>query len=297
MAAALERLLKDFPKSDVAPSAHFLLGEHLYELKRYPEAAVHYAACAEAVGRANLHADDFAKALYTLAWSHYQAEKFVEAAAAFDQLIEKAPDSPFTAEAQYLVGLIRQREDKHAEALARFAKALDAKPAPKYEERSLVQAGQSQQALAKWGDALKSYQRALEKFPDSELKLDATYGLGLASQHLGAYADAEDAFRKVVAATKTELAARAQYGLGECAFLQGNTKEALKQLLAVEITYAYEKWRAASLLKVMECHAKLGNPERVRYYYKELSEKFPKADSLSDARKLVDALDAPKPKE
>jgi len=246
------------------------------------EAAAHYGQSASAA-----KGEELAKALYKLAWSHYHADKLNEAAAAFDQLIDRCPDSEFTAEAHYLAGLILQKQDKHRDAIARFRKALAAKPSAEYRERSLVQIGQSQQALGKWADALKTYQTAIEEFPQGKLHLDATYGVGLASQHLGAYKDAEEAFAKVIAATKTELAARAQYGLGEIEFLQGNYKEAIAKLLAVEITYAYDTWRAASMLKVMECHLKLGNAERARYYRDELARKFPKSDCVPKADKLL----------
>ena len=68
---------------------------------------------------------------------------------------------------------------------------------------------------------------------------------------------------------------------------QGNYKEAIAKLLAVEITYAYDTWRAASMLKVMECHLKLGNAERARYYRDELARKFPKSDCVPKADKLL----------
>ena len=295
VAAPLERLLADFPTSDLVPATHFLLGEHHYDAKDYARSAKHYQACAAAT-KAD---DERAKALYKLAWSHYNAEKLPDAAKAFDALLARFPDTGFAAEAHYLSGVILQKGDAHAQAVTRFEQALAAGPPAKYRERALYQTGQSQQALGKWALALKAYQATLDDFPAGDLRLDATYGLGLASQHLGAYADAEDAFRKVIAETKTELAARAQYGLGECSFLQDKYKEALPRLLAVEIRYAYKKWRAAALLKTMECHAKLGNPARVRFYHADLTKKFPDSEFLPAAQKLVDALpkDKPAPKD
>jgi TolA-binding protein len=298
MVATLTRLLEEFPNSPVAPNAHFLFGEHLYDAKQYADAAKHYDACAKA-----LKGEELAKALYKLAWCHYHSfdlaqdrpEKLDEAAATFSDLLRRVPESTFLAEAHYLIGLILQRQNKHQDAIAAFQKALASEPSPKHEEGALYQTGQSQQALGKWADALKSHKGTLEKFPDGEMKLDATCGVGLASQHLGAYADAQDAYKKVIAATKTELAARAQYGLGECDFLQEKYKDALARFLAIEITYAYDKWSAAALLKVAECHAKLGNADRARFYADDLAKKFPNSELLPQARKLVESLRAKKP--
>jgi TolA-binding protein len=292
MVAALTRLVGEFPESKFATSTRLLLGSHHFDAKRYAEAAKHYQAAADRAA-----GDDLPKALYNLGWSLDKAEKPDEAAAAFDRLAGRAPDGPFAAEAHCLIGLIRQRQSKHDEAAARFQRALAAKPSPRIDEVALFGFGESLRTLGKPREALGTYQALIARYPEGRLRLDAQCGCGLASQQLGAYADAQEAFRKVIAATKTEAAARAQYGLGECEFLQGHYKEALAQYLAVDIRYAYEKWRAAALLRAMECHAKLGNRERVRFYHAQLAEQFPKSELLPQANKLLDTLEPPKPRE
>jgi hypothetical protein len=45
----------------------------------------------------------------------------------------------------------------------------------------------------------------------------------------------------------------------------------------------------------MECHVKLGNADRVRYYHKELTRKFPKSEHLPAANKLLKGLEKKKP--
>ena len=73
---------------------------------------------------------------------------------------------------------------------------------------------------------------------------------------------------------KGVTAARAQFQIGECLFAQRKLDEAVRELLKVDILYAYPEWSAAALYEAGRCFEQMGKPVEARAQYKTVSAKY-----------------------
>ena len=78
-------------------------------------------------------------------------------------------------------------------------------------------------------------------------------------------------YRKIVAAKrKDELSARAQFQIGECLFAEKQYAEAVRELLKVDILYAYPEWSAAALYEAGRCFTALADPVGARNHFEQV---------------------------
>jgi TolA-binding protein len=85
-------------------------------------------------------------------------------------------------------------------------------------------------------------------------------------------------------------AARAQFQIGECLFAQGKHDEAVRELLKVDILYAYPEWSAAALYEAGRCFEAMNQTEKARAQYEQVREKHGQTRWASLAAKRLTAL-------
>ena len=71
-----------------------------------------------------------------------------------------------------------------------------------------------------------------------------------------------------------QLPARAQFQIGECLFAKQQYEDAVRELLKVDILYAYPEWSAASLFEAGRCFQKLGKPVEARNHFNQVAEQY-----------------------
>ena len=71
--------------------------------------------------------------------------------------------------------------------------------------------------------------------------------------------------------------ARAQFQIGECLFAGKKHDEAARELLKVDILYAYPEWSAAALYEAGRCFEALGQTVEARQQFTAVVERFEKS--------------------
>ena len=104
------------------------------------------------------------------------------------------------------------------------------------------------------------------------------------------YDDARKWYVRVIESHNGPTAAKAQFHIGECHFAEGKFKEAARELLKVDIVYAYAQWSAKALYEAGRSFEKLGQAHDARAQYKLCVKKYEKSSSAAPARKRLKAM-------
>ena len=198
-------------------------------------------------------------------------EGVVEALGAFRK---SYPDSTVADSADLLCGealatLVRRRDA--TEYLARAARegAPDEVRSP-----ALLRLGGVMGELQDWEGSREAYGAFLEGFESSDQWFRAGFGLGWALENEGDHEAAIEVYRDVVERHDGETAARAQFQIGECLFAIGRHAEAVRELMRVEILYAYPTWSAAALFEAGRCFEAMSKIGEARAQYRRVVEEF-----------------------
>ncbi len=185
-AEELRRLLETKPPAALEAQGRYYLALCLVEQKKWPEAIEQLS---ELLQR---HKDypERHKALYELAWAYRSAGQQQKALEAFGRLVREFPTSPLVPEALFHQAEALYRAKDYAEAAARYQQVLQRlKKLQDHPETDPQAARQlAEQALHKWAWALyeqKQYEQAaqvlarqLKRFPRGKLAQDARFLAG-----------------------------------------------------------------------------------------------------------------------
>lgn len=217
----LVQLIEDFPKSELALPAAYLLAEACYQQGHYEQAARRLSELSE---KTKDHAESWsamaelrrAQALAQLKeWS--EALPIAEAIAArfpnFDQQYEvdyligrsSASSGDFAAAreayakviaspqgkttqtaamAQWMIGESYFHQENYSAALAEYRKVDKRYPFPRWQSAALLQEGKCQELLGQWRSAGEVYEQLLKDYPTSEFSQEAASRSAAAQQRV-----------------------------------------------------------------------------------------------------------------
>ena len=214
------------------------------------------------------------QATYRLGVCAYELGRFDEAASTFEELIDRFPASEFIPSASFFCGEALLKTDHHERAVTHFARVADKHPSDGACGASLLRLGECEAVLQHWRKSDDAFTSYLDRFGDDEHAFQARFGIGWARENQSRYDDAIKAYRLVLANHQGVTAARAQFQIGECLFAQKKYADAARELLNVEILYAYPEWSAAALFEAGRCFEKLKKHDDARARYEEVREKY-----------------------
>lgn len=206
-------------------------------------------------------------ALYRLGVCEFALGRYADAAAALDKLLLTSADGPFAASAGYFCGEAHFQLGAHDKAAERFRRVVESLPADPACGPSLLRLGEALAALQHWPRSEKAFADYLDRFPSTEQWPQARFGVGWARENQQRYDEAIEAYRDVTARHKGPTAARAQFQIGECLFARQRYDDAVRELLKVDILYAYPEWSAAALYEAGRCFEALNKPVEARTQY------------------------------
>jgi TolA-binding protein len=134
--------------------------------------------------------------------------------------------------------------------------------------------GECQAALRQWDRSDQAFRRYLERVEDPPLWYEAQFGVGFALENRGRHDEAIEAYRLVLDRHEGPTAARAQFQIGECLYARKKYDEAARELLKVDILYAYPQWSAAALFEAGRCFEALGKLVEARAQYQTVVDKY-----------------------
>lgn len=277
-AAAYRELLKTGAEPALRAYALLGLAEIEADAKRY-EPAVELLGQLQQIlgaGEVEVAADVRAQTTYRLGVCLFELSRPDEAAAALEEFLSAFPDHALAASARYFCGEALLKTGKNGRAAEHLSRVVaDFKQDPVYAP-ALLRLGECLAALQRWARSEEIFDEYLRAFADGEQWYQAMFGVGWARENQQRYDEALTAYRRVVEKHQGETAARAQFQIGECLFAQKRLDEATRELLKVDILYAYPEWSAAALFEAGRCFEELGKAVEARAQYRTVGEKHPK---------------------
>ena len=282
---AFARLAAEHAESPLASEAQYHAGEAAYKAGDFKKAAVAYHAAMTKAGKTELGE----KAAHKLGWAFFRTDDFANAQQTFRYQQATWPTGPLASDAAFMEGDALLKQKKYAEALAIYGQVKT--PSSKdFEVLALLHAGQAAAQLRQWDKSLELLGSCVKKFANSEYMPETLYERGWARQNLGKMDEALADYQQVVAKTDREVAARAQFMIGEVQFQQKNHKEAVASFFKVSYGYSYPQWQAEAAYEAGRCFEVLGKKEQALKQYQELIDKFPQSDKTPLAKQRIEEL-------
>ena len=144
--------------------------------------------------------------------------------------------------------------------------------------------------MKQWDKSLQFLKQCTEQFADSPYAPEAFYEQGWAKQNLGAFDEAVQLYQRVISLTDVEIAARAQFMIGEVQFDQKDHKEAIKSYFKVMYGYSYPTWQAEATFEAARCFEVLQKVDQALDLYRELVDKFPQSSRVALAKERIEKL-------
>ena len=265
------RLMAEFPKSKLAPAAQSELGELLYQQGQYTQAV---ELLKQVVDDPSAEPRTAAVAVYRLGSCYEKLNQPDKAAATFTQFIAKNKDDALTPWAHYQAGANLVRLNKLAEATGHFRAGLAGKANDELRALSLLKLGETLAEQGSFDESERMYREFLANIPNDKLVYQAYFGVGWALENRKKLDESRRWYLRVIDATNTATAARAQFQIGETYFAEQNFEKAAANLLSVADVYAYPEWSARALVEAGRAFEQIKQPEQAKTQYRQVVEKY-----------------------
>lgn len=284
-AESFGELASQHPESKRAAEAYYHVGEFQYQQQDYKAAAVAYYRAMQKAGKSEL--DE--KAAHKLAWSYYHRNEFDKAHQTFGYQRVTYPQGALAPDAAFMEAECLFKQEKYAEALAAF-EPVGKLSTPDFQMLRLLHAGQAAAQLKQWEKSLEFLNQCTDQFPDSPYAPQAFYEQGWARQNLGDFDPAIKLYQRAIAIQDGEVAARAQFMIGEIQFAQKDYKEAINSYFKVMYGYSFPTWQAEATFEAARCFEVLKKVDKAVDLYRELVEKFPESTRVALAKERIEKL-------
>lgn len=284
----LTLLLETFPESPLAPTAHLELADIAMGDERYTEAAGHCLAILrmqEPPGAALLE-----QAAYRLGVSARELGNHAGVVEALTELAERTPTDRLSASASLIAGESLLELGRHAEAAELLAIGA-ASQEPEIAPIAMLRLGEAELGLQRWARAEATYAEFLSAHSGDPRAYLALFGRAWAQENQGRQDEAIAGYREVVAQHDGETAARAQFQIGECLYAQKKHEEAVRELLRVDLVYAYPQWSAGALYEAGRCFEALDRVGDARAQYEAVVERFAETQWAELAHRRLNAIE------
>ncbi len=286
------RLLTEFPDSAHAADARFNLAESAYQARDF---ATVVTLLTPLVAAANAPPKLIQSALYRLGRTEAERKEWAAAARTLDRLITQYPDNPYQREARFWRAEVALQSDDPKTAEAGFA-ALASEPSTSTDSEGFALTVRRRRIqclvlLKRWEDAVEAAGAYRNDAPKDPQLAEVDYDRGRGLMGLARFDDARAAYQAVIDARKGgDLAALAQWSLGETFFHQRNYRQAIREFLKVDILYDAPTWQAAALFEAGKAYEQLDQWPDAAEMYERLRAKFPKDPKAAEARSLLEGV-------
>lgn len=214
------------------------------------------------------------QATYRLALCEFQLERHKEAASRFVRFTETFGDSSLLPSASYYAGEALHALGRHDVAVNHFRRVVEDFPSHELQAASLLRLGEALSALQRWPESEQVFQQYMTQHAERSFWFQAKFGIGWAQEHQGRFTDAIGSYRGVTSQHKGPTAARAQFQIGECHFALGAYRNSIRELLKVDILFAYPEWSAAALYEAGRCFERLNETGEANKQYRAVADRF-----------------------
>lgn len=270
-ASAYEALL-DEPRGALTGHALLELAELHTDAEQYAEAIPLLVQLRELIdgGEVEAAGDLHEQCLYRLGACAYRLEQYDQAISALEAFLDAFAGSALTPSAALLCGESLFLTDHAQRAATHLARITEDYPEHETAGPALLRLGECHATLQQWEESEATFRTYLEQNPGSDLWFQAQFGAAWALENRGEHEQAIVDYRKVVDQHTGPTAARAQFQVGECLFALEQYDEAARELLKVDILYAYPEWSAAALYEAGRCFQALSDPVKAKTQFEQV---------------------------
>jgi len=231
-------------------------------------------------------ADLLERATYRLGVCEFRLDRFPQAIAIFEEFLASFQESNLIASSSLLCGEALFKTGSYEKAAAHLTHVVDYYSGDETYGPGLLRLGECFAILQRWNKSEEVFRIYLSAISDSDLWYQAQFGVGWALENQQQLEQAIVSYRPVIDRHQGPTAARAQFQTGECLFALKRLNEAVRELLKVDILYAYPQWSAAALYEAGRCFQELGNPTNARKQFElvRTKHKDSKWAQLAEAR-------------
>ncbi len=286
---------RDRRVGDVRDHATLELAELEADAERYQEAAALLRGLERRTAGSNGEPRLHRQVEYRLGLCEFYLGRHDQAATLLESWLGGEPDAELVPSAQLLCAESLIRKGRYGRAIEHLDRLVAAHPGDESCGPGLLRLGTCHAELQNWPSSEEAFATYLQRFGDSDLWFQAQFGIGWARENQGRYDDAIATYRLVTARHQGPTAARAQFQIGECLFAQQRYDEAVRELIKVDILYAYPQWSAAALYEAGRCFQETGNPVDARTQYRQVRRDYGLSKWADLARRRLDELAASVP--
>ncbi len=277
------------PKSPYAADFVFQKGEMFYSGKNYNDAIAEY----ENFIKKFPDDEKNVEALYRMGKSYLNLNDLDNAEKTYKRIIKKYSKSDYAPMAMLDLGLIKKQQADITSADSIFQIVMK-----KYGDNPIsAQAGYERASLVLYtGDtalALNVLKETAIKYPDTEYGEQCTYKVAMYFRNKGWLDSAITEFGKLSKSNiNANMAAEAQYRIGEIYMRQGNCKNAVNAYSTVKDNFAgIEDWFTLALLNMGECYERLEKPDKAIEAYRAIVTLRPDDDFGKTAKRRIKLLE------
>jgi tetratricopeptide (TPR) repeat protein len=220
-------------------------------------------------------------------------KKDFDAALGYFEAVANNPKSPLVAHGLYRAGETHLAKGDTAKAIERLTPFRD-KPefqnVPGLTDRALHRLGFALGQEKKWDLSRQAYETLVARFGNSSLVNDARYGAGWALQNAGQFDPAINWYNQVIAATVSEVAAKAHLQIGLCRLEQKRYGDAAAALLIVPYTFDYPGLNATALCEAARALADDKKPEQAERLLRKVIKDYPTSQWAKVAQERLEKL-------
>ncbi len=259
-----ERLISQFDQDKLAAASRAELGELRYDEGDFKGALPLLTAAStdEAVSE-----DTRFASLYRLARCQAELGNHTGAAASFARFATRRPKDTLAVSALYQAGVNHAMAQELDAAAGVFARLIKDHGKHELAPAAMVKLGEVQNQAGDHKDAAATYQRFLDAYKTHEYRYLAQFGIGWSHERRGEHDEARQWYEQVIKSHDGPTAARAQFQIGETFFAQKQYTDAARELLKVDIQYAYPDWASKALYEAGRAYEAAGETDRAKAQY------------------------------
>ncbi|MCK5342015.1 MAG: tetratricopeptide repeat protein, partial [Candidatus Heimdallarchaeota archaeon] len=248
---------------------------------------------------------------------HFGQRAFESAIREYQNLITQYPKHELVPDAYYWIGRSQEELDSKDKAIRSYTHLAERYSRHSLAPESLFRIGKIYSSINDYNAALLTFGNLKKRYPKSETIIEARYEEGIVYRNMGDNEKAKESFGEIIsdngqtiigdksrnalgviyAAEQNirealrlfdevvkrrvdELAAEAQFHIGEIRKAQGNLEEAYQEFLKVKYIYpAYDNWVTDALLNAGDCLEKMDKIKDAVKIYKDILKKH-KGDEI-----------------
>jgi len=299
-----QRLISNFPNSDMKYKAEFFLAESIYWDGGYAESRAKY----EQLLRKHPKGEKALEAHYGIGWSYFsqasdtknkrtQAKLYRNAIAAWEKVI-LSPNNPLSDKARYQIGIAYLNLKEYEKAIASF------KTIPKnsdWKDNARYRIAWTLYKKEDYRKAIDAFKEMLAKHPATMLAPNAVFGIGNCYFKLEKYPNAIRYYTQLIEKWPNtqmpveepgeekivDLRAEAQYRIADSYYNQKQYTQAIKHYEKLVQIYPKSDWTDDARYGIGLAYQQLKQDEKAMAAFNELIKKHPGSDLAPDVQLVL----------